>query len=78
MSTLELKEQLISKINITNEDYILEGLLKLWEFESNNSAIYKFNDEQRSRIKESQEQFARGEFYTEEEADKITEQWLNG
>lgn len=39
MSTLELKEQLISKINITNEDYILEGLLKLWEFESNNSAI---------------------------------------
>ncbi len=78
MSTSELKEQLISKIQITNEDYILEGLLRLWEFESNNSDIYKFNVEQRARIKESQEQYARGEYYTEEEADKITDQWLNG
>jgi len=77
MSILELKELLISKIQITSEDYILEGLLRLWEFESTNSAIYKFNDEQRSRIKESQEQYARGEFYTEEEADKITDQWFN-
>jgi hypothetical protein len=51
MSTSELKEQLISKIQITNEDYILEGLLRLWEFESNNSDIYKFNVEQRARIK---------------------------
>ena len=78
MSTSELKEQLISKIQITNEDYILEGLLRLWEFESNNSDIYKFNEEQRARIKESQEQYSRGEYYTEDEADKITDQWLNG
>ncbi|MBK8685609.1 MAG: hypothetical protein IPN26_11740 [Bacteroidetes bacterium] len=78
MSILELKEQLISKIQITNEDYILEGLLRLWEFESKNAEVYQFNDTQRQRIKESQEQYARGEFYTEEEADKITDQWLNG
>ncbi len=78
MSILELKEQLISKIQITNEDYILEGLLRLLEFESKNAEVYQFNDTQRQRIKESQEQYARGEFYTEEEADKITDQWLNG
>ena len=77
MSTIELKEQLISKIQITNDDYILEGLLRLWEFESQNAGIYKFNEEQLERIKESQEQYDRGEFYTEEEADKITDQWLN-
>lgn len=78
MSTLELQKQLISKIQVTNDDDILEGMLKLLEFESHRAEIYKLNDEQKEAIRIAQEQYARGEYYTEEEADKITEKWLKG
>lgn len=76
MSTLELRNQLISKIQVTNDDDVLEGILQLLEFESNRTDIYKLNDEQREAIRIAREQYARGEYYTEEEADNITEQWL--
>lgn len=36
MSTLELKDQLINRIQITDDDDILSGLLKMLEFELNN------------------------------------------
>ena len=77
MSTLELREQLINKIKVTTDDDVLEGMLKLLEFESNRIEVYKFNDEQKNAISMAREQYARGEYYTEEEADKITEKWLN-
>jgi hypothetical protein len=76
MSLIELKEQLISKIQITKDDYILESLLKLWEFESNNASVYQFIDTQRNTIKKAQKQYANGNFYSESEADKITDKVL--
>lgn len=76
MSTIELKEELISKIQITENEDLLNGLLQMLEFESNNSEVYKFSDEQKMRIEEAQTQYAKGEYYTEEEADKISEKWL--
>lgn len=76
MSTLELREQLISKIKVTNDNDVLEGMLRLLEFESKDE-VYKLNNEQKNSINLAQEQVLSGEFYTEEEADKLTDKWLN-
>lgn len=76
MSTLELREQLISKIQVTNDEDVLEGMLRLLEFESKDE-VYKLNNEQKDAINLAREQVQRGEFYTEEEADKLTDKWLN-
>ena len=76
MSPLELKKQLINKIQITHDEDVLGGLLRLLEFESK-VGIYKMNDEQKTAIKIANEQIQLGDFYTEKEADKITDEWLN-
>ena len=76
MSTVELKEQLISKIQITDDIEILEGLLRLLEFESKDTNVYELNDAQNSAIDIAREQIIKGEYYTEEEANKLTEEWL--
>lgn len=78
MSTLELKEQLINRIQITDDDDILCCLLKMLEFEMNNSENYKLNKVQKESIEISKKQIINGEVYTEEEANKLTDEWLNG
>jgi len=76
VSTIELQEQLISKIkNTTNED-VLQGVLSLLEFETNNEEIYIFNEEEKKAIEMAQQQVAEGRFYTDEEADKLMDKWL--
>jgi hypothetical protein len=77
MSTIELKEQLISKIKITNDDEVLENVLKLLEFETNKQEIYLLNDEQKMALKKAQAEYVNGDFYTVSEADNITAQWLS-
>ena len=77
MSTLELKDQLISRIQITDDDDILSGLLKMLEFELNNLEIYKLNSFQKESIEISKQQIINGEVYSEEEANKLTDEWLN-
>ena len=76
MSTIELQQQLISKIQITHDDDILSGLLKMLEFELNNSEVYILNESQKEAIAISKNQIINGEVFTEEQADKLTEEWL--
>ncbi len=78
MSTLELKQQLISKIQITEDEEILWGLLKMLEFELNNTEVYRLNKFQKEAIAISKQQIIDGKVYTEEEANKLTDEWLNG
>ncbi|MBP6624507.1 MAG: hypothetical protein KA198_05005 [Chitinophagaceae bacterium] len=78
MTTIELKEQIASKLQITNDNDILEAMLRLLEFETNETEVYMMSEDQKQAIEISREQIKQGEFYTEEEADKITEQWLKG
>ncbi len=78
LTTIELKEQIASKLQITNDNDILEAMLRLLEFETNETEVYMMSEDQKQAIEISREQIKQGEFYTEEEADKITEQWLKG
>jgi hypothetical protein len=76
MSTIELQEQLISKIQITTDEDVLEGVLRFLEFETEKDEVYIFNDEQQQAIAKARQQIKDGQFYTSEEVDKLTEKWL--
>ncbi|MBK6482244.1 MAG: hypothetical protein IPG01_03710 [Chitinophagaceae bacterium] len=76
MSTIELKQRLIEKIQVTDDNDILNGLLKLLEFELNATVTYKLNAHQKESIAISREQITKGEVYTEDEVNKLTDEWL--
>ena len=67
MTTIELKDILIHKIAAINTiiDTKLEKL------------IYKTTPEQRQRIKEGQEQLAKGEYLSNDKVEASIDTWLN-
>lgn len=76
MSTIDLKKQLISQIQITEDQEILEWMLGLLAQQVNQTELYDLNVEQMKAIDRAEEQLIRGEYYSEEEADKMTDEWL--
>ncbi len=76
MSTQELQEKLIVKIKNTKENYILEEVSRLLEFEENSGHIYNLNAEQQRLIDMSLNEIERGEYFTDEDVQKETDEWL--
>jgi len=76
MTTLELQEQLISKIQITTDEDILQGVLRFLQFETETDEIYILNEEQQQAITKARLEVSNGQFYTNEEVNKLTEEWL--
>lgn len=78
MTKQEIKSLLHESIeNINDEDF----LLALKEFLDNNyfvSSQPQLSDWQKKRIEESEKQINKGEYLTNEQADKLVEKWLNG
>lgn len=76
MSTIELKERLIEKIQTTNDGNILEEVYRLLEIEQSDTATFFFNDEQKTQIDIARKQVQSGEYLNNLEADKEIDQWL--
>lgn len=76
MSTIELKERLIEKIQTTSDSDILEEVYRLLEIEQNDTAIFYFNNEQKKQIDTAQKQVQKGQYLSNLEADKEIDQWL--
>jgi len=77
MTTLEIKQHLISKINVTEDQEVLSGVLDLLEFELSNNNCYLLSGSQKESIAISKQQIIEGKIYSEEEADALTEKWIN-
>lgn len=75
MSTIELKERLIEKIQTTSDSDILEEVYRLLEIEQNDTAIFYFNDNQKNQIDTAQKQVQEGQYLSNLEADKEIDQW---
>ncbi|HLU81206.1 MAG TPA: hypothetical protein VK010_03960 [Flavobacteriaceae bacterium] len=75
METAELKKKLIAKINLTDNNEILESVMNLLEFH-NEENVYILNDAQLAAIEEAQEDFRNGRFLTNEDANAEIEKWL--
>ena len=76
MSIQELQEELIVKIKNTKQGYILEEVSRLLEFEENSGHVYNLNAEQQQLIDRSLKEIESGEYFTDEEVQKGTEEWL--
>ena len=76
MTILQLREQLISKIQITEDQDILEFMLGILVQEPYPIEPYILNAEQNKRIDIALKQIDNGETCSDEEADKITQEWL--
>ncbi len=77
MSTVELRNQLIVKIQNTNDDYLLEEVYRLLEMEPENMEVYKLSNEQKTAIAEARQQIMDGQSLTDDQANKEIDQWLN-
>jgi predicted transcriptional regulator len=75
MTTIELKNILIHRIAGIEDKTFLNAIRTIIESKSE-STVYKTTPEQRRRIKESRDQIARGEFFTNEQVEKEVNKWL--
>lgn len=77
MSTIELRKLLIEKIQITDDDKLLEEASRLLEVDIDESDVYILNDKQKEAIEEGRKQIINGEYLTDEESNKEIDEWLN-
>lgn len=75
METAELKKKLIAKINLTDNNEILESVMNLLEI-YNEEEVYVLNDAQLAAIEEAREDYRNGRFLTNDEANAEIEKWL--
>lgn len=72
MTTIALKKYLVSKINLLEDDSVLDKIKKLVE---KNEKVYVLSDYQIKLVNEAKEQIANGDYISEQEMDKKVEAW---
>ena len=77
MSTIELRNLLIEKIKLTDDDKLLEEASRLLEVEIEESDVYILNDKQKEAIEQGRKQISKGEYLTDEESNKEIAEWLS-
>jgi uncharacterized membrane protein len=76
MTTIELKKKLIKQINNIEDELLLQEVSRLINTGEDESDIYYFTEEESRAIEEAREQYAKGEFLSNEEANKEVDEWL--
>ncbi len=77
MTTLELKKKLIKRINSLDDDLLLQEISRIAGIGDEDSDIYYFTKEEREAVEEARKQYARGEYLSNEEANKLFDEWLD-
>lgn len=77
MSTIELKERLISKIPHPDNPEILGEVFRALEIDNYEIEVVKLSDQQKQAIMKGQEDIKNRRFLINEQAGKETEEWLN-
>ena len=74
---MSTKELILEKIKIINDESVLEDLLKIIELELElDKEIIRLSVKQKSAISEGLKNFENGETFTNEEAHKMVDEWL--
>ncbi len=76
MSTIEMKRELISRIQAIEETDVLQDIYSLLEIDSNPQEIYRLSDEQKQVVAESRNQIKQGHFYSNEDVKQEAKKWL--
>jgi hypothetical protein len=76
MTAVELKKKLIKRINRIEDELLLQEMSRLAGVDDEESDVYFFTEEESRAIEEAREAYVRGEFLTDEEANKEVDEWL--
>jgi hypothetical protein len=76
MPAANIKEILINKIKETNDPLLLEEVSALFELQEPES-VYEITDEQRKKIVVARKHINNIQTLRDEQADKVTDEWLN-
>ncbi|MEN8928181.1 MAG: hypothetical protein ABF242_05400 [Flavobacteriales bacterium] len=77
MSTIEIKNKLISVIKNTNNKNLLEELYQLLSLDRNTIKPYELNSEQVKSISVAREQIKNNDYLSNEDANNEIDEWLN-
>jgi len=76
MNTVEIRKKLIEEINLSENRNLLEELYSYLNQENKSQETYKLSNVQNSAIAEAREQIIKGDYLTNEQADKGVDEWL--
>lgn len=76
MTQVQLKDKLIKRIQETDNQDILEDLLKILDLDSDPNIVLNLSEEQKSAIEEGENDFKNGNYLSEEESDRQAREWL--
>lgn len=77
MSTAELKEKVLKRIESVKNDRLLREVLSFIDIEEDESTVVTVSNAQKSAIDEARQQIKDGNYSTNEEFDKEIDEWLN-
>jgi hypothetical protein len=75
MSTIELKKLLIERIQLTDDQQLLEEAYRLLEI-ADDTAVYVLSEAQERTIALARQQMEAGQSLTHEQANREIEEWL--
>ena len=73
MTAIALKKYLVSRINLIDDDSVLDKIKKIVEKEEK---VYVLSESQIKSIEISEQQILNGEYFDENQMEKKFEQWL--
>ena len=76
MQVAELQKKIIDKISETNDAALLEDIYNLIGIDEAAGTFYELSDTQLAAIEQSQQQIKEGNYFTNEQVDKETGEWL--
>ncbi len=77
MAVLELKNQVKNRIETVNDEYLLEEILNLIDFESEKEEIFIIPVEHQKELEISTGQMRSGDTLSNEEVDAKVQKWLS-
>ena len=77
MTINDLKHKLITKIHQTNNSGLLEEMYRLLSVDESEFDILELTPEQKTAIETAQEQYRKGLYLSQEQADIEIDKWLD-
>lgn len=73
----DLKQKLILQINQSQDELLLEEVYRLLIGDEDVSSILDLTTEQKQAVEEAQEQYRKGQFLSQQDADNEIDEWLD-
>jgi hypothetical protein len=77
MTTIEMKNQVIGKINQLTDNELLMDINKLLDDSLLDSDVYKLSDNHKTAIDKAISQIENGDYLTNDQVNKEINEWLN-